>query len=863
MFYKFIYNDSDKRKKIDETTQTFEGLRDFTRKVFNLTDKNVGFLYLGQDDVSAYEITCDEDLEYVLEVSKMSSSNSKFVDIKVIENFENSPENPDKFSTVDPMEEEKKDAESFENLSSAIAQSKLNEEPKDLRNDLEDFDKQIIENNEQDLEDKKIIENIDKMMENSEPVDIKNLIENTIKEEKPDMEALNSEMKKVEINQEIVVAEEKKEETVPEEVAPKEDEIESKEVVVAENVIPALKVEIIKPKSKEKKKFKKKIKKNIKKMEKKKKKAMKKVLKKDNIKNLASQLTESILYDDSKDAKLEIESKIGDILNATLSQINTKFEEKQKKIEEKKSKQAVKQYYRYCGKVKKKMAKMNRKMNKFYNNIDEETRKDIPHDSIIWSNQASGFNSMQTENLKMELSQLTAEKFHHLDQIENLTKRCSELESTFAAMQNSQPVGQVTKCKPPAFSVETMHLNIVCDGCNTANFKGRRYKCIVCPDFDLCENCERNKSHSHPMLRLTSNNIDSRKLNWGLSFLRNKPRFQRLFNLTPENTESSDDDKKRRGRRRKWWWMKKMFGGKKHWKKHCKKRSHSSSSSSSSSDESKSPKKNHHPFHKGHPGRMWRKFAHKMGKQGAWWMKQMPFGKGHPGMFKPWFHDFSKDNELNKELKETPRPFPGFMACDFKKNRNGPMCQKKVKEELEKNQKKQIEKEVKKKLENKKAEDLIPEKVRESLKGMGVEVVECYLEPKGSEKKPVELGPNDFKIEVDVPAPEPVPVPAPPVEEKKNDMMSDDKIIRKSSKSIIVPEKIEEVPDFKIQCETPEKALSSEEIEIEQRKEYVKVMLNNTKMNDEILHFFVVNNLDLDREEFYKLMNEQKKFLSQ
>ena len=66
-----------------------------------------------------------------------------------------------------------------------------------------------------------------------------------------------------------------------------------------------------------------------------------------------------------------------------------------------------------------------------------------------------------------------------------------------------------------------------------------------------------------------------------------------------------------------------------------------------------------------------------------------------------------------------------------------------------------------------------------------------------------------------------------------------------------------------IECETPKKALSSEEIEINQRKEYTKVLLGNLNINEEVLHFFVTSNLDLDRERFYELMNEQKKFLVQ
>jgi len=48
------------------------------------------------------------------------------------------------------------------------------------------------------------------------------------------------------------------------------------------------------------------------------------------------------------------------------------------------------------------------------------------------------------------------------------------------------------------------HLNIQCDGCGILHIPNVRFKCVVCPDFDLCGQCERSGMHdpSHPMLKM-------------------------------------------------------------------------------------------------------------------------------------------------------------------------------------------------------------------------------------------------------------------------------------------------------------------------------------------------------------------------
>ena len=42
---------------------------------------------------------------------------------------------------------------------------------------------------------------------------------------------------------------------------------------------------------------------------------------------------------------------------------------------------------------------------------------------------------------------------------------------------------------PPATSVADVHVGVTCDGCQALPLTGVRYKCMVCPDYDLCTVC--------------------------------------------------------------------------------------------------------------------------------------------------------------------------------------------------------------------------------------------------------------------------------------------------------------------------------------------------------------------------------------
>lgn len=65
-------------------------------------------------------------------------------------------------------------------------------------------------------------------------------------------------------------------------------------------------------------------------------------------------------------------------------------------------------------------------------------------------------------------------------------------------------VGKLITDKKTKKKINIKHKGITCDSCGVMDFKGRRFKCLVCQDFDLCEYCEEKELHEHPMMRLVN-----------------------------------------------------------------------------------------------------------------------------------------------------------------------------------------------------------------------------------------------------------------------------------------------------------------------------------------------------------------------
>uniref|UniRef100_A0A914GXF4 B30.2/SPRY domain-containing protein n=1 Tax=Globodera rostochiensis TaxID=31243 RepID=A0A914GXF4_GLORO len=91
-----------------------------------------------------------------------------------------------------------------------------------------------------------------------------------------------------------------------------------------------------------------------------------------------------------------------------------------------------------------------------------------------------------------------------LKSVEVQQRNIDELHKSVAVLTAGQQKNSEPTVAASASDVKQRHPNITCDLCD-GGVVGIRYKCFVCPDFDLCEPCEKTGVHGeHALCRLAT-----------------------------------------------------------------------------------------------------------------------------------------------------------------------------------------------------------------------------------------------------------------------------------------------------------------------------------------------------------------------
>ena len=120
-------------------------------------------------------------------------------------------------------------------------------------------------------------------------------------------------------------------------------------------------------------------------------------------------------------------------------------------------------------------------------------------------------HGIETNNdLTMEITEAIS-KHPKLQEISNKLDNFTQIwvdsvqdikKEVLSAKYSDEMPNKIGKSTHKELEPSAQHLNTFCNGCNAGDITGKRFKCLACWNYDLCENCEETIEHPHPMIRI-------------------------------------------------------------------------------------------------------------------------------------------------------------------------------------------------------------------------------------------------------------------------------------------------------------------------------------------------------------------------
>ena len=144
----------------------------------------------------------------------------------------------------------------------------------------------------------------------------------------------------------------------------------------------------------------------------------------------------------------------------------------------------------------------------FLNLIDKKDINKIP--AYQMENSSIYFQSIVRPKKEENLPKKEGEK--ELTEEERIKENIRSLVKSKLKALESNIYNEIIKNEQP------IHNGIKCNACGKRNIKGIRYKCSICDNYNLCENCEENSNHdeNHILLKIRKP-IEENELNQKIS----------------------------------------------------------------------------------------------------------------------------------------------------------------------------------------------------------------------------------------------------------------------------------------------------------------------------------------------------------
>ena len=133
------------------------------------------------------------------------------------------------------------------------------------------------------------------------------------------------------------------------------------------------------------------------------------------------------------------------------------------------------------------------------NTIREECYQEIEEKySKIYEEKIKQIYESAMNNSKMFCDNIVSKNQQQFEEEEKKRNQLINSSLLFKANDNNNSnLSRLSQCK-------TMHNNIRCNECKIYPIIGYRYKCLECPDYNLCEGCEKIVNHEHNFVKYVS-----------------------------------------------------------------------------------------------------------------------------------------------------------------------------------------------------------------------------------------------------------------------------------------------------------------------------------------------------------------------
>ena len=144
-----------------------------------------------------------------------------------------------------------------------------------------------------------------------------------------------------------------------------------------------------------------------------------------------------------------------------------------------------------------KQNEINNMKNDYQNNIEkirEECYEEIEQKiSKIYERKLKEIYDSESNKSKIMYEQILSKNQQQFEEEEKKRNQVIDANIFNNAHENFN-IKPISKCK-------TVHNGITCNFCKKCPIVGFRYKCMECPDYNLCQNCEKAAEHEHNFIR--------------------------------------------------------------------------------------------------------------------------------------------------------------------------------------------------------------------------------------------------------------------------------------------------------------------------------------------------------------------------